>query len=374
MSAYPPPAPPATARPSVVPTVLGSIGVALLGILLLLVLAYVVLGLGVSAAGICAVIALVPLTVVLLGVRWVDRWEPEPALGLWFAFLWGAAGSVAIALLVDLGVQIAVYASGQQPSGSDFVGAVIQAPLVEETAKGIGVLLVLLIWRRTFDGPVDGIVYAAVVASGFAFVENILYFGSALVEGGLGSLAVTFFLRGVLSPFAHVLFTACTGAALGFASNRPAVARLPIALLGLALAAFLHALWNGSSFLVSDWFGFYGVVQVPLFAVAVVVVVLLRRQERRVTLQRLDDYAVAGWLSPAEVRMIGTAEGRRTAARWARSAGGDRPRAMRDFLRSATRLAHHRQHLLLGRGGRTGAVDEQVLLDELVAHRAVLTR
>ncbi|PPH43540.1 PrsW family intramembrane metalloprotease [Rathayibacter sp. AY1E4] len=374
MSAYPPPAPPATARPSVVPTVLGSIGVALLGILLLLVVAYVVLGLGVSAAGICAVIALVPLTVVLLGVRWVDRWEPEPALGLWFAFLWGAAGSVAIALLVDLGVQIAVYASGQQPSGSDFVGAVIQAPLVEETAKGIGVLLVLLIWRRTFDGPVDGIVYAAVVASGFAFVENILYFGSALVEGGLGSLAVTFFLRGVLSPFAHVLFTACTGAALGFASNRPAVARLPIALLGLALAAFLHALWNGSSFLVSDWFGFYGVVQVPLFAVAVVVVVLLRRQERRVTLQRLDDYAVAGWLSPAEVRMIGTAEGRRTAARWARSAGGDRPRAMRDFLRSATRLAHHRQHLLLGRGGRTGAVDEQVLLDELVARRAVLTR
>ncbi|PPG63200.1 PrsW family intramembrane metalloprotease [Rathayibacter sp. AY1C7] len=374
MSAYPPPAPPATARPSVVPTVLGSIGVALLGILLLLVLAYVVLGLGVSAAGICAVIALVPLTVVLLGVRWVDRWEPEPALGLWFAFLWGAAGSVAIALLVDLGVQIAVYASGQQPSGSDFVGAVIQAPLVEETAKGIGVLLVLLIWRRTFDGPVDGIVYAAVVASGFAFVENILYFGSALVEGGLGSLAVTFFLRGVLSPFAHVLFTACTGAALGFASNRPAVARLPIALLGLALAAFLHALWNGSSFLVSDWFGFYGVVQVPLFAVAVVVVVLLRRQERRVTLQRLDDYAVAGWLSPAEVRMIGTAEGRRTAARWARSAGGDRPRAMRDFLRSATRLAHHRQHLLLGRGGRTGAGDEQVLLDELVARRAVLTR
>ncbi|PPH08300.1 PrsW family intramembrane metalloprotease [Rathayibacter sp. AY1H3] len=374
MSAYPPPAPPATARPSVVPTVLGSIGVALLGILLLLVLAYVVLGLGVSAAGICAVIALVPLTVVLLGVRWVDRWEPEPALGLWFAFLWGAAGSVAIALLVDLGVQIAVYASGQQPSGSDFVGAVIQAPLVEETAKGIGVLLVLLIWRRTFDGPVDGIVYAAVVASGFAFVENILYFGSALVEGGLGSLAVTFFLRGVLSPFAHVLFTACTGAALGFASNRPAVARLPIALLGLALAAFLHALWNGSSFLVSDWFGFYGVVQVPLFAVAVVVVVLLRRQERRVTLQRLDDYAVAGWLSPAEVRMIGTAEGRRTAARWARTAGGDRPRAMRDFLRSVTRLAHHRQHLLLGRGGRTGAVDEQVLLDELVARRAVLTR
>ncbi|MCJ1689108.1 PrsW family intramembrane metalloprotease [Rathayibacter sp. VKM Ac-2927] len=370
MSAYPPPAP---ARPSIVPTVLGAIGVALLGVLLLLVLAYVVSGLGATAAGICAVVALVPLLIVLAGVRWVDRWEPEAPLGLWFAFLWGAAGSVAISLLVDLGVQIAVYASGAQPSESDFVGAVIQAPIVEESAKGLGVLLILLIWRRSFDGPVDGIVYAAVVASGFAFVENILYFGSALVEGGLGSLAVTFFLRGVLSPFAHVLFTSCTGAALGFAMSRPPAARLPIALLGLALAAFLHALWNGSSFLVADWFGFYGVVQVPLFVVAVVVVALLRRQERRVTLERLGDYAAAGWLSPTEVRMIGTAEGRRTAARWARVAGGDRPRAMRGFIRSATRLAHVRQQQLAGRGGRAAAVDERVLLDELVARRAALT-
>lgn len=373
MSVYPPPAP-TPARPSVVPTVLGSIGVALLGILLLLVLAYVVRGLGVSAAAVCAVVALGPLTVVLLGVRWVDRWEPEPALGLWFAFLWGAAGSVAIALLVDLGVQIAVYTSGRRPSGSDFVGAVIQAPVVEEVAKGIGVLLVLLIWRRTVDGPVNGIVYAAVVASGFAFVENVLYFGTALVEGGVESLAVTFFLRGVLSPFAHVLFTSCTGAALGIASHRPRVVRIPIVLLGLALAAFLHALWNGSSFLVSDWFGFYGVVQVPLFAVAVVAVVLLRRQERRVTLERLGDYAAAGWFSLMEVRMIATVEGRRTAMRWATLAGGDRPRAMRAFLGTATRLAHLRQHQLLGRGGPSAAVDERMLLDELVARRAALIR
>ena len=148
---------------------------------------------------------------------------------------------------------------------------------------------------------------------------------------------------------------------------------MPIVLLGLAAAVLLHALWNGSSFLVADWFGFYGVVQVPLFVVAVVVVVLLRRQERRVTLERLGDYAAAGWLSPAEVRMIGTAEGRRTAMRWARTAGGDRPRAMSAFLRSATRLAHLRQQQVAGRGGRTGAVDERVLLEELVARRTALT-
>ena len=37
--------------------------------------------------------------------------------------------------------------------------------------------------RREFDGVVDGVVYAGLVAAGFAFTENILYFG-ARVRGG----------------------------------------------------------------------------------------------------------------------------------------------------------------------------------------------
>ena len=40
----------------------------------------------------------------------------------------------------------------------------------------IPMLIIFLIWRRTFNGPVDGVVYACVVAAGFAFAENILYF------------------------------------------------------------------------------------------------------------------------------------------------------------------------------------------------------
>lgn len=368
MSAYPPPA----ARPRTsTAQVLGIVGICILGLLLLLVVAYLALALGAAAAGLCAVIALIPLTLVLLGVRWVDRWEPEPRLALWFAFLWGAAGSVAIALLVDLGVQIAVYATGAT-TGSEFVGAAIQAPLVEEAAKGFGVLLIFWAARRRFDGPVDGVVYAAVVASGFAFVENIIYFGSALLEGGAGALAVTFFLRGILSPFAHVLFTACTGAAIGFASRRAPAAGVPIVLLGFAAAMFLHGLWNASSFLVADWFGFYGLVQVPLFALAVVGVVLLRRAERRVTLQRLGEYAAAGWFSAYEVTMIGTPAGRRTARLWAAQRGGDTPRAMAAFIRAATALAYARQRRVLGRAGTGAEVEERELLNATVAARSAL--
>ncbi|QWL32652.1 PrsW family intramembrane metalloprotease [Rathayibacter toxicus] len=365
---------PQPVRPSAAPTIFGVIGVVLLGLLLLCVLAYVVVRLGVNAAAVCTGVALIPLAVVLLGVRWIDRWDPESPLGLWFAFLWGAGGAAVIVLLIELNMKITAVVLGDYPGYSNFVGAVIRAPLVEETAKGVGVLLVLLIWRRTVDGPVDGIVYAAVVASGFACVENILYFGRGYVEDGLYGLVGIFFLRGVLSPFAHVLFTSCAGVALGVASRRSPDVRVPIALLGLALAVFLHALWNGSSFLMSDWFGFYLVVQVPLFALAVVGVILLRRRERRVTLERLADYAAVGWFSPDEVRMLGTPKGRRTAIRWARSFGGSYPTVMRGLMRSATRLAHLRQRQLLGRAGRDTALEERRLLDDVVARRAVFTR
>src|SRR5689334_15948967 len=97
-------------------TVFAVIGIVLAGLVGLLVLAYLGLALGVSTLVIGTLLALVPLGVVLLAVRWIDRWEPEPRWALWFAFLWGAAVAVAIALVVDLGVQLAMAFA--QPGGS----------------------------------------------------------------------------------------------------------------------------------------------------------------------------------------------------------------------------------------------------------------
>ncbi|PPF80167.1 PrsW family intramembrane metalloprotease, partial [Subtercola sp. Z020] len=258
-------------RPVSTAFVLGVVAICVLSFLFLLVIGYVVLSVGPAAALICGLLALVPLTAVLLVVRLIDRWEPEPRGALWFALLWGAAASVTLALLVDAGVQLFVYAASDgQALPSDTFGAVVQAPLVEESAKGLGVLLIFLVLRRTFDGPVDGLVYAATVAGGFAFTENILYFGSSLVEGGGVSLGVTFALRGIMGPFAHVMFTACTGIALGLASRRrgfwPAAG---LFLLGLFCAMLLHALWNGTTVVADGLEGFlfaYAVIQVPLFA------------------------------------------------------------------------------------------------------------
>lgn len=356
-------------------TVFAVIGIVLGGFAALLVIAYLAIALGASTLVIGSLLALVPLAGVLLAIRWVDRWEPEPRGALWFAFLWGAAVSVVVALVVDLGVQLAVAFVSPGGGADEAVGAVVQAPVVEEVAKGLGVLLVYAFARWQFDGPVDGLVYAATVAAGFAFTENIIYFGSALVEGGAESLGATFVVRGIFSPFAHVLFTACTGLAIGIAARRGAGGGvIGWFLLGLLAAIALHALWNGSLAFGDDAVGLYLTVQVPIFVGAVLLAVLLRREEVRTTRRRLGAYAAAGWFSPAEVDLLATPAGRRQALAWARAQRPPRTAGMRRLITDATHLAFARQRIASGVGGAKSVADEQALLAAIVSERAALMR
>ncbi len=353
-------------------TLLAVVGLILVSLLTLAVLAYLVSGLGADGVIIAGIMALVPLTIVFLGVRWIDRWEPEPRGALVFAFLWGAGASVLIALLVDVQIQGIVATAGGPNGASEFFGAAIQAPIVEELAKGIGVLLILWGARRHFDGPVDGIVYAAWVAGGFAFTENILYFGVQLTEGGLlttGTIEI-FIIRGIMSPFAHVMFTALIGAALGAAAQRGSRLALGAFLLGLVPAVLLHAFWNGALFFVGDFYGYYLLVQVPLFLVGIALVTMLRRQEMRLTQARLSEYAQAGWLHADEVGMLATPAGRRAATAWAARSGASR--LMAAFIRDATRLAHARQRIVVGRDRIGARADEAQLLERVSAARHAL--
>lgn len=356
---------------------LAATGLTIAALALVLVFAYLASFLGPGGLAVSLLLALVPLTAVLLTVRWIDTWEPEPRPALWFAFLWGAGVSVVTALIFDLGVQLTIRGSGGALAANDVFSAAVQAPLVEEAAKGFGVLLLFWTARKHFDGPVDGVVYAAVIAGGFAFSENIQYFGTALAEGG-DTLGLTFLLRGVFSPFAHVMFTACIGLALGIAARRTGpVGAIRYFLFGLVPAVLLHAAWNGAFFVVDSPVIHYFLVQVPLFLAAIAVVNLLRRQEMRVTQARLGDYAEAGWFTPAEVNMLATAAGRRQARAWA---AGQPPRtraAMRRFITDATRLAFARERMLRAQADPVGRgpvdrTDEALLLTRLNADRAVV--
>ncbi len=362
------PAPRRTSTGLVVASVVGFILVALS---LLFVLAYLFVGLGAAGVIIGGVLALVPLGIVFWGIRWIDRWEPEPRGALVFAFLWGAGVSVLIALIVDAEIQNVIAAAGLGGFGVEFFGYAVQAPIVEEVGKGLGVLLLFFAVRRHFDGPVDGIVYSAWVAGGFAFTENILYFGAELASSSPASTIEVFFVRGLMSPFAHVMFTAFIGAAIGYAAQKPGWWRGVVAFgIGLIPAVLLHAFWNGVLFFITDFYGYYVLVQMPLFFVAVWLVSMLRRQEQRVTRERLSEYAAVGWFHEQEVAMLSSPSGRRDALRWARS-HGVKP-LMLAFIRDATNLAYARQRILGDRDSIGSQADEAALLQRVSASRHAL--
>ncbi len=338
-------------------------------------LAYFAASIGVNVFLICGALALLPLTVCVLTLGWIDRWEPEPKSALFVAFCWGAGMSVITTLV--LGSWVQPFFMGSSTADPDMVGALVQAPLVEELCKGAGLLLLFFLRRRTFDGPVDGVVYAGMIAAGFAFTENILYFGQALQEadGAAGGLVGIFLIRGMMSPFAHVMFTAMLGMCVGWAARYGGTGAVLIAwCAGLLPAMFLHGLWNASAFLGTSFFVVYVVLQVPLFILFILGIIVLRRGEAKLTRNRLGDYVSSGWFTPQEVPMLATGAGRRRALAWSRTFAAGA--VMKEFIRLATRLAFTRQRLIVdskspAAAGRfaAGQAQERALLEQLVGVR-----
>lgn len=343
-------------------------GGALAFLSLFLVVPFLLANTGTAGFMVGFIASLLPLSAVLLAVHVIDRWEPEPKRLLFFAFTWGAAVSIAVTLLIQPFFAL-TYQFSDEPDIQTYM-ATVQAPIVEEFAKSLGLLLLLLMARRHFDGPVDGVVFAFTIAGGFAFTENILYFGRAIAESASPAtdLAQIFLLRGVMSPFAHAIFTGTTGLIMGFAARRwHTGASVAAFVVGLLPAMFLHNRWNsmGQGFLAD-----YILIQVPIFVLFIGVVILLRVAENRLTRQRLLEYAAAGWFTPAEVDLLATPGGRRTALSWA--AGYNRRPQMKAFVKAATQLAFTRQRILSGREVALHQAEERDQLHRILALRAAV--
>jgi protease PrsW len=363
-------------------TVLGTVVLLVVfGICGLVVLGVVSGSIGIGAVLVGALCALLPVGPVVWAFLWVDRWEPEPPRTLLFAFLWGACVAALTALVINSSAVLVLDAVLGQGSG-DVLGAALVAPFVEEAVKGAFVVGLLVFRRREFDGVVDGIVYAGLVAAGFAFTENILYMGRAFAEdaammGQSGGVLAVLILRGILSPFAHPLFTSMTGIGCGLAATRRSVgARVVLVLLGYLLAVTLHALWNGSA-TFGDGGAFLGVylyIMVPLFVAMVVLVVWQRRREQRTVREQLPALAQAGWIAPSEVELLGSLAGR---SRWQRAvrqrSGKAAARAVTEYQAAVTELAFLRARMSRGTIGPQARQWHDERLHALVAARARAT-
>ena len=352
------------------------IGLVFLGICGLLVLGLVGSSVGAGGVVVGALCALLPVGPVVATFLWIDRWEPEPPSLLLTAFLWGACFAALSALVINSSASLVVDGLLGRGSG-DLVGTVAIAPLVEEGLKGAFLVLLLTFRRREFDGIVDGIVYAGLVAAGFAFTENILYFGRAFTEqspsGASGGVLAVLLLRGLLSPFAHPLFTAMTGIGAGIAANsRSGAVRVLAVLVGYLFAVLLHALWNSSASLFDGtvFIGVYGFVMVPLFVAMVAVVIFQRRREQRIVIDQLPGFAQAGWIAPSEIALLSSLAGRRGwRAAVRRRSGNAVARAVTDYQAAVTELAFLRARMARDAIGADGPQWHREALDELVRAR-----
>jgi protease PrsW len=354
--------------------VLGLVAVAVCG-LTLLALATVRVGPLAVAIGVAA--ALIPVAVVVVTFLWIDRWEPEPAKLLLLAFAWGACIATITALLVnDTAVTVGdlLLGSGQ---GSR-ISALVSAPLVEEAAKGSFVLAVL--WRRSeeFDGIVDGIVYAGFTAAGFAFTENIYYFGRAFADYGFGNgtsagVIAAFVLRGVLSPFTHPLFATLTGIGIAVAARTTKRATRILAPLGGYLGAVcLHALWNAAATLggAKTFLNVYFLIMVPMFIAVLLLVMFQRRREQRIVAAALPEMVRERWIAASEVELLSSLTGRRAWRRQVRRQSGRRAaRAVAAYQVSVTELAFLSRHK-----GNPVAARNRELLANLRAARTAAVR
>uniref|UniRef100_UPI003F84B7F7 PrsW family intramembrane metalloprotease n=1 Tax=Actinosynnema sp. TaxID=1872144 RepID=UPI003F84B7F7 len=340
----------------------------------------VLLGLGTSKVGLAPILvgaaaSLLPVMAVLSAYLWLDRWEPEPAKLLLFGFAWGACGATITSLVFNQTAQV-IGELINDGDGATFA-AVVGAPIVEEATKGVFLIALFLRRRHEFDGAVDGLVYAGVVAAGFAFTENIYYFARVFVDSGLGDassgVVALFILRGVLSPFAHPLFTSMLGVGVGLAAmSHKRNVRIAGPLLGYLGAVGLHSLWNFSTTVGtgSTFINLYFLIMVPIFAGMVWLVVWQRRREQRIVAEQLPGMAERQWIATSEVTLLASLQGR---SRWRRTvrrkAGDEAAKAVAGYQVAATELAFLRHRMALGTAGADADRRHANLLRSLLATR-----
>ena len=246
-------------------------------------------------------IGIVQTVLYLLFVRAIDLYERESLRYVIPVFIWGFAVATTLSLVFNTIASVTISSLAGNQAAS-FLTAVFVAPPVEETTKGLALLIAFLIAyaaaRRRglveFAGVMDGIVYGSAVGFGFAIAEDILY--------GLQYGSETFVVRRIFGGFAHAAFTSLTGIGIGlipWVSSRFLKVLLP--LVGLAGAILLHATFN----FTATTFG--PVAYAVLFLVIllyVVIIILWLWMERRMIRDELREEVGAGTITAEEYRIL----------------------------------------------------------------------
>jgi RsiW-degrading membrane proteinase PrsW (M82 family) len=291
----------------------------------------------------------VPMLLFACIVYWTDRYEKEPKLLLGGVFIWGAIVAAGAAFIVNSFLGLGVYFFTGSQSFSEFSTSSIIAPVIEETLKGVACLLVFLYFRHEFDSILDGIVYAAITALGFAATENVYYiYTYGFQENGLRGILWMFFIRVILVGWQHPFYTAFIGIGLAISRlnrNRWIITIIPI--IGLGIAIIMHSIHNTISTvfqglasigieLLFDWSGW--------IAMAIFIIWALYREQRWIVIQ-LGEEVTNKIITLAQYKTACSAWSQ-TSARIAALFSGQYTLINR-FYSIAVELAYKKQHRLI---------------------------
>jgi RsiW-degrading membrane proteinase PrsW (M82 family)/ribosomal protein S18 acetylase RimI-like enzyme len=211
-------------------------------------------------------LAIAPGLAVCVYILYRDVYNREPALNMILSFVLGV-----VSIVPALAVETFVSRFMDHSLFSIIAGAFIAVALVEEGCKFL-VLRYYSFTRRSFDEPLDGIVYSVLISMGFATVENVFYVYNE-------SLSVAF-LRMFTSVPAHATFGIIMGYFAGKAKFNQ-VARPALLAKGLAGAVLAHGSYDAFLLLgENDWVKQY-VSDLLLFSGAIASLYIAIRLSRK---------------------------------------------------------------------------------------------
>lgn len=281
----------------------------------------------------------VPMFIFAAFVYWLDRYEKEPKVLFGAAFLWGVVIAAGGAFIINTAFGIGIYVFTGSEGAAEIGTTSIVAPIVEEFLKGLAVAIVFFMFYREFDSILDGIIYAAVAALGFAATENTLYiFRNGYQEGGWEGLFFLVFVRVILVGWQHPFYTAFTG--IGFAvarTNRNMLVKLIAPVVGYGVAVTTHAFHNTFGGLIGgveglitgtflDWIGWTFMLFFIIWMIA---------HERNIVKNNLYSEVNSGLISPAQYQ--------KALSSWTISTAGLSGRNTSRFYQVCGELAHKKE-------------------------------
>jgi protease PrsW len=161
-----------------------------------------------------------------------DKERPEPYLLIALAFIGGM-------MVVPLALPLQKLAL--ESYSGDYL--ILIWVIIEEVLK-YAVALLMILWNKAVDEPIDVIIYMISIALGFAALENALFIYNPIVAGDFANGTLTGFFRFLGATLLHTLASGTVGAFLALSFFKSNGVKLLFGSIGLFIATILHALFN----------------------------------------------------------------------------------------------------------------------------------